>query len=143
MLKCLCERLTGGVMLMSSMCIQVVYQRMMESGEGDIEEFKKVRFFPNQWKDLPTTIHQGNETTERDRCIAVLKAYEIMVNIKGMDYKKYRKDIYEEVNRFINPDVLKEIKQKLKKAKQGKPAEGQSSQKSQQSGNKKKGKNKK
>ncbi|XP_033734582.1 uncharacterized protein LOC117323459 [Pecten maximus] len=99
---------------------KVVYEMMKDGGEGDMKSFGDVKFCPDTWpKDFTAPITQGNEMKEMDRCVAILKAYNLMVDFGGQD-KKYKKFIFEEVNGKISKEAIKEYKQKTK-AKPAKP----------------------
>ncbi|OWF37615.1 uncharacterized protein LOC110467255 [Mizuhopecten yessoensis] len=106
---------------------KVVYTRMKDGGEGNMGDFEKIKFCPDNWpEDQVSDLLLENDPEERDRCVTILKAYEIMINVEGMD-RKYKKDIFEEANGIIGQDVIKEFKKN--KAKQAKSQSEPSSQK--------------
>ncbi|XP_060077881.1 uncharacterized protein LOC132557400 [Ylistrum balloti] len=100
---------------------KVVYDLMVEAGEGNITDFEKVKFCPQTWPtDFPSTTLESQKIDERDRCVSILKAYELMVKVDGME-KKYKKEIFEEANRLIGKENIKAFREARKvKAKEAK-----------------------
>lgn len=108
---------------------KVVYELMKENGEGNMNEFAAVKFCPDTWSEnLTSDIIQENPDAERDRCVAILQAYELMKKFGGLD-KNYKRYIFGEVNSCISKEAIKEYKHK-NKAKQTKPPSDPPSKKS-------------